>query len=247
MNKKMVSRKRLAGMSAFALVAAAALVGTLAVTTARAADTAIVHPDPLSVGMRSGEEKSVSIRVDNAQDLYGIEFQVHFDPRIIQVQDADSSADGVQIEVGEWLADGFVAANQVDNKKGTILYAATLLNPAPPLNGDGTVATIQFSAKNDGTSPLTISKTLLATRDATEIESEAQNGAIGVSALGQAPQVSNNTSGNKSKTANNANSNAQPGLSITNLLLVGAAGVGVLAFGVALVVLLGIVFLRRKN
>lgn len=247
MNKQMVFRNRLAGMSAFALVAVIALVGTIAVTTVRAADTAIVHPDPLSVGMRSGEEKSISIRVDNAQDLYGIEFQVRFDPKIIQVEDADSSADGVQIEVGEWLADGFVAANQVDNKKGTILYAATLLNPAPPLSGDGAVATIQFSAKNDGTSPLTISKALLATRDATEIESEAQDGAIGVSALGQAPKVSNNTSGNKSKTTNNSNSNAQPGLSNTNLLLVGAAGVGVLAFGVALVVLLGIVFLRRKR
>lgn len=247
MNKKMSFRKKIARTCAFALIAVTVFVGLFAVTTVRAADTAIVHPDPLSVGMRSGEEKSISIRVDNAQDLYGIEFQLRFDPKVVQVRDADAATEGVQIEVGEWLADGFVAANQVDNKKGTILYAATLLNPAPPLNGDGTVATIQFSAEGDGTSPLTISKALLATRDATEIESEAQDGAIGVSALGQAPQVSNNTSGNKSKTTNNSNSNAQPGLSTTNLLLVGAAGVGVLAFGVALLVLLGIVFLRRRT
>lgn len=230
----------------------AAAIGILAViallagyATVRAADTAIVHPDPLSVGMRSGEEKEVAIRVDDVKGLYGIEFQLKFDPKVVQVQDGDGSADGVQIAVGDWFKDSFVAANRVDNAKGTVTFAATLLNPAPAVDGDGTIATVQFRAKGDGTSPLTISKAILATRDATEIDSDVQNGAIGVSAFGQAPsvQVTTKNTGNPAN-ANTPSAPTLPGGS--TLLLLGAAGIGILAFGAAIVVLLGIVVLRRR-
>lgn len=210
---------------------------------------AVVHPDPLAVGLKSGATQDISIRVENVQNMYGIELQIKFDPKVVQVQDADDSADGTQVAVGDWLHDGFVAANKVDNKQGTISFAATLLNPAPALSGDGTVATITFRAKADGNSPLKISKALLATRDATAIKSTVQDGAIGVSLLGQAPAVpkTNNNSNKTTKTTddNNTNTSALPGG--PSLLLLGAAGIGILAVFGAVVVLLGIVFLRRRK
>lgn len=219
----------------------------LAPALALAADSnAFLHPEPLAVGMRSGEEKAISIRAENVQDMYGIEFQLKFDPKVVQVQDADDSTDGVQIQVGDWLKDGFVAANRVDNAKGTIAFAATLLNPAPPITGDGTIATVNFRAKGDGNSPLKIAKAILATRDAAEIKSDVQDGAIGVSALGQAPavQVTNKNSKNPAN-QNNTSASAVPGTS--TLILLGAAGIGILALGFAFVILLGIVFLRRRS
>lgn len=223
--------------------------GAGGITPAFAANgNAVVHPDPLSVGLKSGEAQDVSIRVENVQDMYGVELQIKFDPKVVQVKDADDSKDGTQIAVGEWLQDGFVAVNQADNAKGTISFAATLLNPAPPLSGDGDAATITFRAKADGTSPLKISKALLATRDATEIKSSVQDGAIGVSLLGQAPAVQkNNNSAPKSNASSNNNTNAPALPGTTSLLLLGAAGIGVLAVVGAVVVLLGIVLLRRRN
>ena len=211
-----------------------------------AQNQALVHPDPLSVGLKSGEDKDIGIALENVEGLYGIEFQLKFDPKVVQVQDADKSQKGVQVAVSDWLQDGFVAANQVDNSKGTITFAATLLNPAPAFDGDGVAATINFHAKSDGTSPLKFSKAILATRDATEIESEVQDGAIGVSAGGQAPVVQTN-----SKNSNAANENNNPTSSIApntmTLVLLGAAGVGVLAVGIAIVAVIGIVFFKRRN
>lgn len=220
------------------------LVSMASVTLAESATT--LHPDPLSVGMRNGESKQVSIRVENVTDMYGIELQLKFDPKVVQVEDADASADGVQIIAGEWWKKGFIAANKVDNKKGTITFAATLLNPAPPVSGDGVVATIQFKAKSDGTSPLKFSDAILATRDAAEINTQAQDGAIGVSALGQAPNVQS-ANKNSNNGTNTTDTNAPAGLSTNTLLLLGAAGIGILAFGGAVVVLLAVVFLRRRT
>jgi hypothetical protein len=127
---------------------------------------AVLRPDPVSLGLRSGAQGTVSIRVENAQALYGIEFHLKFDPKVVQVMDADRGQDGVQLIPGDWFADGFLAVNNVDNSKGTIDYAVTLLNPAEPLDGSGTIATITFKARQDGTSPLKISKAILATREA---------------------------------------------------------------------------------
>lgn len=206
----------------------------------------IVRPDPLSLGMRSGDRGSISIRVDNAQNLYGLEFHLSFDPNIVEVVDADSSKPGVQLEAGGWLKGGFAAVNKADNAKGTIDYAVTLLNPAPPINGGGIVATISFKAKKDGTSPLKIVKAILATREAQEINSQWQNGAIGVSILGQAPQVQV-TTGNGNEQPSGGAVPPSSSLPTSNILLIGAAGVGVLGFFGALVLVAAILVFRRRR
>lgn len=206
---------------------------------------AVIRPDPLTLGLKTGESKTVAMRVEQAQDLYGLEFHLRFDPKILQVQDADNETVGVQIESGDWLQDGFVATNQVDNKRGTIDYAATLLNPAPALSGDGIAATIQFKALRDGTSPLQIEKAILATRDAQEIESQIQDGAVGVSVSGQAPSVQANQ--NTDKKSNTRKTTPQTAALPSNLLLLGAAGIGIIAFVGALGLLLLVVLMRGRS
>lgn len=206
---------------------------------------ALIHPEPLTLGLKTGESKTISMRVEQAQDLYGLEFHLRFDPDIVRVQDADTETAGVQIEPGAWLPDAFIATNQADNKRGTIDFAATLLNPAPPLNGDGIAATIRFQAVRDGDSPLQIENAMLATRDAQEIKSQAHDGTIGVSASGQAPKVQANRDANKK--ANARETSPQTSALPTNLLLLGAAGIGVLAFVGALGLLLIVVLLRGRS
>lgn len=204
---------------------------------------AVLHPDPLSLGLRSGEQGTISIRVDGVENLYGLEFHLQFDPSIVEVVPADPAK---PLKPGDWLKGGFVAVNKADNTKGTIDYAVTLLNPAPPVSGGGAVATITLRGKKDGTSPLKISKAILATREASEIESELQDGAIGVSVLGQAPQVKVTTNSasqpnSSSGAPSNTNSIATP-----TLVLAGVAGVGILAlFGA--IAFLGIILVFRKR
>lgn len=211
-----------------------------------ASPQAVVRPDPLSVGMKSGEAGKISIRVENAESMYGIEFHLSFDPNVVQVVDADSAKPGVQLTPGDWLKGGFVAVNKVDNAKGTIDYAVTLLNPAPPVSGSGIIATISLKAKSNGTSPLKFTKAILATREAKEIQAQLQDGAIGVSVLGQAPAVQQTTGGSGQPPSGGSAPAATTGPSIPQLLLVGAAGLGVLGF-LGAVVLVGAILLWRQR
>jgi hypothetical protein len=129
----------------------------------------------------------VALLFEDVRDLYGLEVHLAFDPEIIEVVDADAGKSGVQIMVADWLQDAFVAANRADNAAGRIDFGATLLNPAPPVSGSKTFATVTLRARGDGTAPLTIEEVILATRDAEVIETRVQHGQVGVSASGKPP------------------------------------------------------------
>jgi len=219
-----------------------ALLAGMLPQTSSANPQTLFHPDPQSIGLKSGEQGSISLRVDDAQNMYGIEFHLTFDPNVVEVVDADASKPGVQIAPGDWLKNSFVAVNKADNAAGKIDYAVTLLNPAPPLSGSGTIATITFKGKNNGTSPLKVQKAILASRDAKEIKSEWQDGAIGVSPFGNAPGVS--------QTTHSGDESSQPseGLPIREIVLLGAAGMGVLVFiGAVFIAVVAIVLVRRRR
>lgn len=199
----------------------------------------VLHPDPLSIGLRAGDEGSVSIIADDVQNMYGVEFHLQFDPNVVEVVDADGSKPGVQIKPDVWLKNSFVAVNKVDNGAGKIDYAVTLLNPAPAVSGSGTIATITFKAKNNGVSPLKIQKAILASREGKEIKSAVQDGAIGVSPVGVAPPADQTKRGGEE-------SESSQGLPMREIVLVGIAGVGVLVFLGALAVVAGIFIFRRR-
>jgi hypothetical protein len=173
-------------LALFAIVVA----GLLSPTNVNAQDQkTVLQFDPATTGMTPGSDASISVVIENAQDLYALEFHVSFNPQLIEVVDADQTKDGIQIVSGDAWKDGFIAVNKVDNNAGKIDFAATLLNPATPISGKQTVALITFKAKKDGTSSLNIDSSILSTRDAQEIETTEKNGVIGVSSSGVAPDA----------------------------------------------------------
>jgi hypothetical protein len=89
---------------------------------------------------------TVDVIVENVTDLYGLEIHLKYDPALLEVQDSKADQEGVQVESGALLPvdQGFVVANQVNQGQGTVLYALTLLNPAPAVQGSGPVARITF-------------------------------------------------------------------------------------------------------
>ena len=106
---------------------------------------------------------TVDIVAKDVADLYGAEVKLQYDPTLLAVQDDDADREGVQITGGEFLPvdQGFIVANQVDAEAGTVTYAITLLNPAPPVNGTGTIATVTFDKLQDGPATVEFEKAKL--------------------------------------------------------------------------------------
>jgi hypothetical protein len=144
----------------------------------------VVRPEPMTMAVEPGTETAVALMFEDVQELYGLEIQLMFDPAVLEVVDADASKPDVQIQAEDWLNSGFVAVNRVDNVNGTINFAATLLNPAPPVSGSKNFAQVTFRAKDSGVSQLTIENAILSTRDGVEIAFVGQNGQVEVGSAG---------------------------------------------------------------
>jgi len=150
---------------------------------------AVLRFAPPALELMPDAQGTVDILVENVQNLYGLEFQLAFDPNIIEVIDADPDEEGVQIKPADWWKDGFVAVNNVDNGSGRIDFAATLLRPALPASGNRVAATISLAARKTGVSSLSVESAILSTRNAEAISYTKQAGEIGVNASGQAPNM----------------------------------------------------------
>jgi len=108
-------------------------------------------PKASLVAVEAGSDLVVELKVNEAVELYGAELEMSFDPSVLAVRDADLSRAGVQIENGEMFSaeESFVVQNSVDNAKGIVRYAVTLLRPAQPVSGDGVIVRIRFRAQSD--------------------------------------------------------------------------------------------------
>lgn len=127
---------------------------------------------------------TVEVLTENVTDLYGVELHLKYDPAVLEIQDGKADQEGVQIEPGALLPvnQGFVVANQADQGQGTILYALTLLNPAPPVNGSGPVARITFKVLQDVPSTISIEQATLVSVNLQTIPSELVPLTVGGSA-----------------------------------------------------------------
>ncbi len=123
----------------------------------------------------------VDLVVEDVVDLYGAEVQLHYDPGELRVQDANPRLDGVQIAPGTLLASNerFVVNNNVDTQAGLINFAATLLNPAPPVTGSGVLATIAFDITGSGPILIEFTKVQLVSSNLESLPVETENLAIG--------------------------------------------------------------------
>ncbi|MCX6058560.1 MAG: cohesin domain-containing protein [Chloroflexi bacterium] len=203
------------------------LAGILSPTSVNAQDQNVVLQfDPTGIGLKPDSNGTVSLIIENVHDLYALEFHLSFNPQFVEVVDADLTKDGIQIASTDVWKDGFIASNKVDNIAGKIDFAVTLLNPALPIAGKQTVATITLKAKDKGTSQINIDSAILSTRDAQEITTTKINGLIGVNSSGEAPDA------NAALTPNQVDTNAVNGISTKKNMATAAIVVFLLASGV---------------
>ena len=124
-----------------------------------------------------GQEVTVEVWIEDTPAMYGAENHLSFDPEILAVVDADTIKSGINVHSGSFLdpKQAFELQNQADNEAGTIDYAVTLLNPAPPVEGSGLFFNVTFRVKAAGSTTIQVNKSLFGTRDATPIDHDIEN------------------------------------------------------------------------
>ena len=138
--------------------------------SALAGNPAYLRVAPVHRRVDVGDLVTITLQLDGAANLYGVDTTLSFDPRILEVVDANPRVPGLQIQKGAFPnpADGEVpkgTKDMADNQAGLAYYAISLKNPAPAANGGGVLCSITFRAKAKGVSPLKIaSGTLVDTR-----------------------------------------------------------------------------------
>jgi len=133
---------------------------------ARAQNPAVVRLDPAELTLSPGETAGLSLQIEGATGLFGLEIHLAYDPAVVQLLDADTTTPGVQLHSGNILdpEEGFLVANAADNTLGQLDYALTLLAPAEAVSGDGLILTFELRAIANGTSPLDLT-VILASAD----------------------------------------------------------------------------------
>jgi uncharacterized protein YdeI (BOF family) len=140
----------------------------------------VVSPDTRTI--EQGGVTSTAIRVLGVAGLYGAEIHLEFDPNIVQVVDADADRPGVQVLPGPVFTDRnhYVAANRADNVAGTIDFAASLLNPEPPVDGSGDLATIRWRGVAPGSTTVHLADVSLSDQAGQLLAVRLEDGNISV-------------------------------------------------------------------
>jgi len=158
------------------------LLGSSGLGTIGRADepTTTVSIAPASQEIFLGGTGITDVMVEDVTDLYVFEFQIAFDPTLVEV---------VQIQPGDFLSPDWLLENSVDNDNGTLAYALCQLNPSPPQSGDGVLATITWRGKVMGTSPITFTYVQLGAPLGVPIPATTQDGEITVGEPSPGPTI----------------------------------------------------------
>jgi len=166
----------------------------LTISPALAQNQAYVYLQPVE---STDDTITVDVVVDNISNMYGAEFRLRYDPAILAAQDMIPDQNGMQIEVGTLLPidKGFVVANKVDETTGEIIFAMTLLNPAPPAEGSGPLARVSFKVLQNSPTVLNVEHAKLVAADLQTIPSQTGSMNIGSAPAAPAADTGDSQSG----------------------------------------------------
>jgi len=154
------------------------VVGFGTTQTQAATVDAKLLPDVQSIEI--GELTTVTLRVENVQDLYGYQVIINFDPALLEVIDADPGKAGIQVGLGTFVKPDYAPQNNADNALGTINCVVSQVAPSTAANGSGALLTISFRGKAAGVSSIQMNPLVLASAQGTEIAANIYNAQISV-------------------------------------------------------------------
>lgn len=148
----------------------AIFLGVFAVAPAFA-QAATLSLSPASGTHAAGATFEVKIQLDTTGTATsGTDAYLTFDPTVLQVVDANTSATGVQILPGTLYTQ--TSYNDVQNGEGKISFSGSKSGGSPGYTGSGTLATITFQATKEASStPVNFNFTSGSTTDSNVISS----------------------------------------------------------------------------
>ncbi|UCE29730.1 MAG: right-handed parallel beta-helix repeat-containing protein, partial [Candidatus Bathyarchaeota archaeon] len=124
----------------------------------------LIYVDPSSISADVGESFTITVNIQNVEDLWGYEVKVGFDKNVLEP---------VSTEEGPFIKD------QTTSPSGTfsiysiyddyVDFCCVTFGPYPGVSGSGTLFSITFYAKNAGTSNLPIYDSILVDHTGTEL------------------------------------------------------------------------------
>lgn len=106
---------------------------------------------PDSINANTQATFSVAVAVNNASDLVSAPMQIHFDPRVLRLNDIAS---------GDFLAQGGVQpvfTKNIQNDSGTATVQLNRPAGSPGSAGSGVLLTLNFQAVGPGSTTVTLS------------------------------------------------------------------------------------------
>jgi hypothetical protein len=116
--------------------------------------TTTIYVYPSSKTSVVGQSFYIYIKISDVTDLYGWEFKLSWNPNFLDVIDV---IEGPFLKQG---GDTFFT-KQMNNTAGYILVDCTLLGNVPGVSGNGTLASVKFYAKSEGSTVLDLYDTIL--------------------------------------------------------------------------------------
>ncbi len=128
------------------------------------ADAATLNASPTTNTVTAGQTFNVTVLLNTqGQAVDGVDlYFVKYNPSILEVVDSNATQTGIQIQPGSLL--GITVVNSADNSLGKIQFSQASTGGSN-YNGSGTLATITFKGKANGTSTITFDYAAGSTTD----------------------------------------------------------------------------------
>ncbi len=128
----------------------AAPTAPAAANAAQGGQSAQLRLEPRSLSLKTGQQATIAVVVDNVNDLFSIPFLLQYNPAVISVE---------EVQHGGFLQGGnqeIAIVQRVDKEHGQAIISATRQPNTVGVNGTGTIMGIVVKALAPGTSNLTI-------------------------------------------------------------------------------------------
>ncbi len=156
----------------------------LALLAAPALATTLTFAAP-PAAVRAGDSFTLDVGVADVADLYAFQFDVGFDPAILQ---AKAALEGDFLSAGGRTT--LFWPGSIDNLAGTVSFAAnTLVGPGPGVTGSGWVVHLSFQALTAGRSELTFGNVVLLDSALAEIAATPLGSAVSVTSVPEPASV----------------------------------------------------------
>ncbi|MEM2293097.1 MAG: cohesin domain-containing protein [Candidatus Bathyarchaeia archaeon] len=129
---------------------------------------ATLYISPTTVEGAVGQFVTINISISNVANLYGWQVKLEWNPQVLNIS---SVIEGTFLKN---QSQTFFSYNF--NETGSLILDCTLIGDVPGVNGSGTLATVKFIVKDEGTSELRLSETFLVDSAENLIPHTVKNG-----------------------------------------------------------------------